>query len=493
MLRIPFLGTALVLSLTLFGCDDAVSAGIGGSVDATSGSVDGAAGTESIAPLEPLTPPTSLPSDTGGNAVLITNVRIFNGKSAKLVDGMSVLVEGNKITRIDKDITVPEDAVNIDAQGRVLMPGLIDAHWHSLFATRPQAEILASDIGYLTLVAAQANEDALMRGFTTVRDMGGNVFSLKKATDEGLIDGPRIFPSGPYLSQTGGHGDFRGPNDVPTNPGAPLDYLQRVGLTIIANGVPEVMWRSREIFRMGASQVKIMAGGGVSSLHDPLDVTQYTLEEMKAAVDVAKTYNTYVAAHANTDAAVRQAIEAGVQSIEHGMLMEESTLELMAKRDVWLSIQPLLNDEDALAFPDPVSHAKWIEATNGTEKVYRLAKAHGVKVAFGTDTLFDPELAKKQGKLLTKLTRWYSPHEVLKMATHDNAQLLALSGPRNPYPGKLGVIEEGAYADLLLVDGNPLDDIELIADPEKNFVLIMKDGKIYKNTTGDQAALSDEG
>jgi len=203
---------------------------------------------------------------------------------------------------------------------------------------------------------------------------------------------------------------------------------------------------------------------------------------MKAIVDVAKSWNTYVAVHANTDAAIRQSIEAGVLCIEHGFLLEESTIKLMAEKGVWLSAQPLLDDEDAIPFPDPVSRAKWVQVTNGTDNLYKLAKKHHVKIAWGTDTLFDPELAKKQGKMVTKLATWFTPHEVLKMVTHDNAQLLKLSGPRDPYPGKLGVIEEGALADLLLVDGNPLENIQLVANPDKNFVLIMKDGKIYKNT-----------
>jgi imidazolonepropionase-like amidohydrolase len=222
----------------------------------------------------------------------------------------------------------------IDAKGRVLMPGLIDAHWHSLFATVPQAKLFQSDMAYINLYAAKANEDALSRGFTSVGDVGSNVFGLKKATDEGLVAGPRIYPSGGYISQKSGHGDMRGPLDVPTNDGTPLDYLQRTGNTLIADGVPEVIKRTREVLRMGATQIKVMAGGGVSSLYDPLDVTQYTFEEMKAIVDVAKTWNTYVMVHANTDADIRQAIEAGVLSIEHGFLMEEDTIKLMAEKGV---------------------------------------------------------------------------------------------------------------------------------------------------------------
>lgn len=415
--------------------------------------------------------------------VLITNANVFDGQNEKLVKGMDVLVEGNKIVKIDKGIVVtPEGVTMIDAKGKTLMPGLIDAHWHSLFSTLPQAKLLVSDLAYINHYAAKGNEEALLRGFTTVRDVGGNVFGLKRATDEGLLNGPRIYPSGPYISQTSGHGDFRGPNDVPQAEGAQLDYMQRNGMTLIADGVPQVMKRTREALRMGATQIKVMAGGGVSSMYDPLDVTQYTFEEMKAIVDVAKTWNTYVAIHANTDAAIRQCLEAGVLSVEHAFLMEEETVKLMAEKGAWFSMQPLLNDEDAIPFSNPINQAKFVTVTDGTDKVIKLAKKYKVKTAWGTDTLFDPELAKKQGKLIAKLKRWYTPFEALKMATYNNAQLLKLSGPRDPYPGELGVVKEGALADMILVNGNPLENLDLVADPDKNFVMIMKDGKIYKNT-----------
>ncbi|MCA9009456.1 MAG: amidohydrolase family protein, partial [Planctomycetaceae bacterium] len=249
---------------------------------------------------------------------LITNTRIFDGQHEQLAEGMSVLIEGNKITKIARIITVPEGATVIDAKGKVLMPGLIDAHWHSMFCFSPVSNVLSADFGTLSIEAAKAAEDTLRRGFTTVRDVGGNVFPVKHATDRGLVAGPRVYPCGPYIGQTSGHGDFRGPNDVPENPGTPLDYTQRVGHTLIADGVPEVMKRTREALRMGATQIKAHAGGGVSSLYDPLDVTEYTFEEAKAVCDVARTWNTYVAIHANTDAAIRQWIDAGAMSVEHG-------------------------------------------------------------------------------------------------------------------------------------------------------------------------------
>jgi imidazolonepropionase-like amidohydrolase len=417
---------------------------------------------------------------------LISNVNIFDGKTENLHKNMHVLVKDNFIETVSNEplaVIQTDNVTMIDGGARTLMPGLIDAHWHTTYSYLSQAEMFISDVAMITIAAVKGAEPTLMRGFTTVRDMGGNCFSLKKAIDRGMINGPRIYPSGAPICQTSGHFDFRGPNDVPANNTDPLSYFERNGVVMVADGVPEVIKRVRENLRMGATQIKLAAGAGVSSLYDPLDVSEYTYEELKAAVDVAKTWNTYVAVHVFTDEAVQTSLKAGIKSIEHGMLLSEETLKMIKEKGAWLSIQPLLNDEDAFEFADPVSNRKFINVTEGTVKVYELAKMLGVKIAFGTDMLFDPEIAAKQGKFLTKLKRWFTPYEALKMATSTNAELLALSGPRNPYPeGPLGVIEEGAYADLLLVDGNPLQNLDLVADPDKNFVVIMKDGKIYKNT-----------
>jgi len=323
-----------------------------------------------------------------------------------------------------------------------------------------------------------------MRGFTSIRDIGGNPFAVKKYADSGKYPGPRMYISGPPMSQTSGHFDFRGKNDVPSNMGDVLPYWQRVGLISVADGVPEVTKRAREILRMGATQLKIAGGGGVSSTYDPLDVQEFTFEEMKAVVDVANTWNTYVAAHIFTDAAIQTAVRAGIKSIEHGNLIQKKeTLQMMKDNGVWLSAQPILNDEDALKFDNPASTQKFIEVTDGTSRNYTMAKEVGVKIAFGTDCLFDPASAAKQGVLLAKMKLWFTPYEVLKMATSTNAELLKMCGPRDPYPlGPLGVIEEGAYADMILVDGNPLENLDLVADADLNFGMIMKDGKIYKNT-----------
>lgn len=417
------------------------------------------------------------------SVVLFTNANIFDGQNEKLQEGMSVLVEGNIITKIAKSITAPEGATVIDAQGKTLMPGLIDAHWHTMFNFAPVSQILAMDFGLLNILAADASEKTLMRGFTTVRDVGGNCFSVKRSIDMGITIGPRIYPSGAYISQTAGHGDFRGPNDVPATIGGVLDYEQRVGNTLIANGVPEVIQRTREVLRMGATQVKAMGGGGVSSLYDPLDVSEYTFEEAKAIVDVAKSWNTYVAVHINTKNAMKMWIEAGAMSMEHGFFLDDEVAKLMAEKGVWWSMEPMQAEGPiAFHFESPISTAKYSDLLKGLDGAIASAKKYGVKTAFGTDILFDAELGTKQGMFLVAMQKWYTPFETLKMATAGNAELIKLCGPRNPYPGDLGVVKEGAYADLLLVDGNPLENLELVADPEKNFVIIMKDGVIYKNT-----------
>jgi imidazolonepropionase-like amidohydrolase len=413
---------------------------------------------------------------------LITNANVFDGVNEQLLESTDVLVEGNLIKQIANDIEAPGGATVIDADGKTLIPGLIDVHWHTYYAYAPVSTLATGDMSEVAIIGFLGAEKTLMRGFTAVRDVGGNPFAVKKLTDTGQYAGPRMFPSGPPISQTSGHFDFRAKNDTPANASDPLPYWERNSLIMVADGVPEVIKRARENLRMGATQLKIAGGGGVSSAYDALDVQEYTFEEMKAAVDVADTWNTYVAAHIFTDKATQTAIKAGVKSIEHGFLVSDETLRMMKKNDVWLSLQPLLNDDDALTFDNAYSTAKFEAVTQGTDRVYTAAKKIGVKVAFGTDALFDPAAADKQGKLLAKLKRWYTPYEVLKMATSTNAELLELSGPRNPYPdGPLGVIKVGAYADMLLVDGNPLEDIDLVATPETSFVVIMKDGVIYKN------------
>jgi len=426
-------------------------------------------------------------AQSGPNAkVFIRDVNIFNGKEDRIISG-NILIEGQLIKTIsDADISPDAGARVIDGRGKYVIPGLIDAHVHLMFESIPKAQAMFSDIGLLTLVAARAAERQLLRGFTTVRDLGGGALSLAKAIDMGLVDGPRVFASGAFISQTGGHGDFGLPTDVPRKIGE-MSYPERNGIVAIADGVDQVLMRAREQLRQGATQLKLMAGGGVSSSYDPLDVAQYTEEEMRAAVQAAENWGTYVTVHAYTPRAIQAAIRAGVRCIDHGQLIDEATAKIMAEKDIWWSLQPFLDDEFANPHPEgSPNRAKQLEMTQGTDNAYALAKKYNIKTAWGTDILFDPKLATNQGRQLAKMTRWYTPYEILKMATSTNAELLAMSGKRSPYPlGKLGEISEGAYADLIIVDGNPLENIELIGDPANNFKLIMKGGRIYKNTLED--------
>jgi imidazolonepropionase-like amidohydrolase len=418
------------------------------------------------------------------SVTLFQNVRIFDGKSGTLSAPSHLLVRGNKIEKIS---TTPlpvdrrTDTVLIDGGGRTLMPGLIDMHWHAMLVRPTPAQFLTADIGYINLVAGTEATDTLMRGFTTIRDVGGPVFGLKQAIDEGVVTGPRIFPSGAMIATTSGHGDFRYPFELPRTIGGPLTRTEQIGVSMIADSPDEVRMRVREQLMLGASQIKLTAGGGGASPHSPLDVSTFTLEELRAAVEAAENWGTYVAAHAYTPVSIQRSVAAGVKCIEHGHLMDEATARLMAEKGIWLSTQPFSEDL-AIGFPpgsEERNKAQQLYAA--TDKVYNFAKKYKLKTAFGTDIVFSQKMAQRQGAMLASLVRWYAPAEVLKMATGDNAQLLALSGLRSPYAGKLGVIEEGALADLLLVDGNPLENIKLIEDPTRNFLVIMKDGKIYKN------------
>ena len=370
--------------------------------------------------------------------ILFRQVRLFDGLSDTLQSGVQVLVEGNRIAAIDTTNSAPpEGATIIDGGDRVLMPGLIDAHWHTIFAATPINILMMGDPGIVFASATAEAERTLLRGFTTVRDLGGPTFSFKQAIDSGIIPGPRIFPSGALITTSGGHGDLRMPFEMPR-------------------------------------------GGGVSSPRSPLDIITFSEEELAAGVGVARDWNTYVTAHAYMSNTVQRAMAAGCACIEHAHLMDEATAQIMAEKEIWLSTQPFLSMEDAASQRGPgVERA--MQIFEGTPRIYEFARKYGIKTAWGSDVLFAPELAPRQNVMLTHLTEWYSNAEILRMATATNAELLALSGPRTPYPGRLGVIEKDAFADLLLVDGNPLEDIRLLEDPTVNLAVVMKDGVVFKN------------
>lgn len=417
--------------------------------------------------------------------VVFENVRIFDGVSGRSSGPSNVLVVGNLIRSITSaPIADPPgtSVQRIQGSGRTLMPGLIDNHWHTMLVRPTPAQLLTGDFGYMVLLAGAEATATLLRGFTTVRDLGGPSFGLKQAIDDGIVVGPRIYPSGAIISVTSGHGDFRQPFELPRTIGAPGSRQEQLGAAMIADSPDEVRVRVREQLMKGAVHIKLTAGGGVSSPHSPLDASTFTTEELRAAVEAAENWGTYVGVHAYTPASIQRAIDAGVKVIEHAHLMDEATAKLIADKGVWLSTQALPQELGNAFPPGSFEREKFMQVFAGTDATFKLAKKYKIKTAFGTDVLFSAALARQHGALLAMLTQWYTPGETLVMATGTNAELLALSGKRNPYPGRLGVVQEGALADLLLIDGDPVADIALITDPQKNMVVIMKDGKIFKNT-----------
>jgi imidazolonepropionase-like amidohydrolase len=472
------LTAGLFTLLAVVGCSRPASKAPEGSSDAPKASDVG----PKRAPVAPAPPAADAAVDPAEQrATLFKNVKVFDGKSNALSAPTSVLVVGNQIAKIGADVAAPEKASVIEAGGRTLMPGLIDAHWHTMLVRPTPAEAMTWDVGYANLVAADEAKDTLLRGFTTVRDVGGPSFGLKRAIDDGVVVGPRIYPSGAMITITSGHGDFRQPFELPRTLGSADTRMEQIGGALLADSPDEVRLRAREQLMLGASQIKLTGGGGVASPHSPLDVSTFTEPELRAAVEAAENWGTYVVVHAYTPASIQRALKAGVKCVEHGHLMDDATAAMIAKQGAWLSIQPFPEELGEAFPPGSEQRAKFEEVLAGMDAAYELARKHNLKTAWGTDVLFSAALARSQTALLVKLIRWYTPAEILVMATSTNAELLALSGKRNPYPGKLGVVEEGALADLLLVDGDPLQNIELLVDPAKAFVVIMKDGKVYKN------------
>lgn len=448
-----------------------------------------AATTQSVAAEAPAaTPAPAATADAPAKVVqevLFKNVRVFDGTGSPVSGPSNVLVRGNHIAKVSTDPiqTDPGAKVTvIDGGGRTLMPGLIDMHWHMMMVRPTITQMLNDDIGYLNLLAAGESKDTLLRGFTTVRDMGGPTFALKKAIDNGVTEGPRIYPSGAMITITGGHGDFRHAYELPRTIGKPASRAEDLGGAVIADGVDEVLVRVREQLFQGASQIKLTAGGGVASPHSPLDVSTFTEPELRAAVEAASNWGTYVAVHAYTPEAIQRAIKAGVKSIEHGQLMDDATAKMMADKGVWLSTQVFFPQMAEAFSRESGQRDQALKVFGGAINTLKLAKKYHIKTVFGTDILFSPQLATQQGALLAMWTQVFTPAEVLNMATGNAGKLLALSGERNPYPGMLGEVKEGALADLLLVDGDPTQDIKLLAHPHKNLLVIMKNGKIYKNT-----------
>ncbi len=426
------------------------------------------------------------------NFTLITNVNVWDGTSEKLQDGVDVLIENNKIKSIGKSIDAPEGAKTFDASGKTLIPGLIDMHQHLMLHGGTAAGTNEWD-AYAQ--GAQANlmmNRLLYMGYTTVRDIGGNSLSLSRAVQSGYLTGPRIYSAGPVISQTGGHGDWGGYNDGPND----IDYQELTQNTFVVDGVAECMKATRWNFRNGASFIKIMGGGGVASTFDPLNATQLSVEEMKAIVEVANDYGSYVAIHAYHDRSYNRALDAGVRSFEHGFLITEKTVKRMAETEnVCWSWQPFGSYTlFAGGFPDwftPDMITKGTAVNQGAVKVPPLMKKHGILVVLGSD-MFGEEVKFALTNIMSAKevpNTGFTDFDIMKMVTSNAGTVLTWSGPGRDYykEAKLGVIAENGWADLLIVDGNPIEEVNVFAKT-KNVKMVMKDGVIYKNILVEPSA-----
>jgi len=422
------------------------------------------------------------------SSILITNVDVFDGLSAEVARGQDVWIEGELIRQVGKDLQVPASATVIDGGGRFLMPGLIDMHSHP--AT---AEGLADgrdewDAFAIGAMAAHNLTLFLEQGFTTTRGAGGPTLGLAKAIQAGRIPGPRLYPSGPWISQTAGHGDL----GYWTDPVGFQDYSELTGTSRVVDGRAEVLKAVRSNLRQGATQIKVMAGGGVASAFDPLGTTQLTEDELRAAVEAAEDWGTYVLAHAYHDRSVNRCIDAGVKVIEHGALMSEATVRRMAEEGVVLSLQSYVFHE---VFADPSTMPSYFTAAQRRKaaqlvenfpRVVAWARKYGVSMVSGGDTIGAEQVKRNIENVIIETELGFTPYEALLHATGNAGRLLKnrdlMAADLDPYPeGTLGVIERGGYADLLIVDGNPLEDLTVLRDYRKNLVLIMKNGEVLKN------------
>ena len=423
--------------------------------------------------------------------VLIRNVRIFDGLDDEVSAG-HVLIVGDRIEQISATEITEDGATVIDGGGRTLMPGMSDAHVHLMGSGNTAPQLMTANLGlvYANTLAEAAR--TLSRGFTTIRDIGGDVVGVKAAIDAGTFPGPRIYPSQAMISQTGGHGDFGPIYEAPTALGGRPSRGETIGFVRVADGPDRVLAAVREQLKAGACQIKLMAGGGVASQYDPLDTTQFTPAELCAAVQAAQDWGTYVAVHVYNSEGVRRAVDAGVKSIEHAHLVDEDTVRYLAEKGVWLSTQPFAEHDHH--YPDPNQAAKNREVCTGTGRLFAWAQKYGVKTAFGTDLLFEPESTDRQIEMLVRLADHMRPIDALKMVTSANTELFRLSGERDPYgAAHLGVIKEGAWADVLVIDGDPTVDLSVLSDYARSIKVIIKNGQIFKNALAAGGATTTSG
>jgi imidazolonepropionase-like amidohydrolase len=434
--------------------------------------------------------------DEAPTQILFTNVNIFDGKTNGLARGMNVLVEGNLIKTILLSAISAPDATVIDGGGRTLMPGLIDNHVHLMLNGGGLLDIEANqtweDIAIGGVVMAELY---LMEGFTTVRDMGGANAGLQRAINTGAIVGPRVYPSGAFIGGRGGHADFALYSSIPGGE----TQMERLNMSAPVDGADAVLRAARNNFRQGASQIKIMQTGGVASLFDPWQLNGMTVAEIEAAVQIANDYQSYVAAHSYTVDAMIRALDLGVKTIEHGFMFNDDVYAKMVEKGAYITtnltaFSPLLAEIEALADPRNQYKLQTAQAafTDYLDNVRRLNPKRGHQ----TDCVGNAVVCQSQIAYEKYLNGdFFGNYRALVSMTSVGGEIAALSGPVvNPYPyAKLGVIEEGAYADIILVDGNPFEDLSVIGAVDKWFDapprdgvetirIIMKNGVIYKST-----------
>jgi imidazolonepropionase-like amidohydrolase len=403
---------------------------------------------------------------------LIRNARIFDSLSGRVGEPSTIAVTDGKIEHVTQSASTPgespdRNAEDIDVGGRIVLPGLIDCHVHVNAVHHDIWQLSMQPPSLITAQAKHVLEGMLMRGFTTVRDAAGADYGIQLAVERGFLKGPRLFIAGAPLSQTGGHADSR-PRGVKEF----ICTCAGIGLfPALADGVPEVRKAVREQLRNGSNQIKIMAGGGVASPTDPIDGTQYSLEELTAACEEARAANTYVMAHAYSPQSITRAVQCGVRTIEHGNLLDEATAQVMKTEGAFLvptlATYFVLSDEGIRLGWSAEMLAKLDRVKDAGTRAIAIAKAHGIPIAFGTDLLgaMHPQQSMEWRLRATVQT----PVEILQSATSVAAKVLNREG-------ELGVIAVGAHADLVVVEGDPTKDITLLCEPEKSIVGIMKAG-----------------
>jgi imidazolonepropionase-like amidohydrolase len=406
--------------------------------------------------------------------LLFRNARIFDGRSADCAEGMSVLVADGLIQEVSGKPIKAGKARVIEVAGKTLMPGLIDAHVHAYASDVNVHKIEAMGSPYRTAHAVRMLGFALDCGFTTVRDIGGGDHSLSKAIDDGLVRAPRFFYSGKVLSMTGGHGDMRPVEEAP-------QYHAMCSCGIfnsfakVADGVTEVIRATREELRQGAHCIKIMGSGGVASPTDPLWMNQYREDEIRAIVQECSERRTYASAHCHPASAARRCVEFGVRCIEHGTVMDDETARFIAKRGAFVIptmsiLHALVEVGPKMGFPAPMQAKAEAVAKDAIARLETMRKAK-VKIGYGTDLL--GSLYVQQCREFTLRRQVFSPLELLRQATSVNAEMMMLED-------KLGCVKPGAHADLIVVDGDPLKDIGLLAQDGRKLSTIVRAGEVVK-------------